>query len=269
MPQGGEHSRLSRRANTGEPSAIDINTNTREQSRRLPSSSLRNDHAMDTGYQERRMNTSSVRFDSTQSTQSHRITTNVPVTTGAAQRRRTQSTQDFPLRSTRTMTHQTIQQPSPKKNTRMHWLLPVGIGMIAMLVLFIFSSFIGSLFSTYYNNFKYGNPRTYQVNAVVGHGGDSAAHPSHFIAINLNRQAVVIELMAGDPAKSVSYVAPLIIAGDGGDLAPITVDFRDVNGDGKSDMIMHIHLPTQDQVSVYINDGTKFRPENNTDKIHM
>lgn len=87
--------------------------------------------------------------------------------------------------------------------------------------------------------------------------------------MNLNRQAIIVEFMAGDPGKSVSYVAPIYIAGDGGDLAPVTLEFRDVNGDGKPDMIVHILLPSQNQVSVFINDGTRFRPSNSNDKLKI
>ncbi len=49
---------------------------------------------------------------------------------------------------------------------------------------------------------------------------------------------------------------PTIIIGDGQDLTPVTLNFKDVNGDGKLDMIIHI----QDQTFVFINDGTQFRP---------
>jgi hypothetical protein len=140
--------------------------------------------------------------------------------------------------------------------------------MIAMLVLWMLGSSVLAWGIQRYNDVRYGNPRTYQVDAVVGHG-DSPSRPSHFIAINYNRQAIVTEWMGGDPSKSINYVAPIYIAGDGGDLAPITVEFRDVNGDNKLDMIIHIHLPNQDQVSVFINDGHKFRPSNGNDKIRL
>ncbi len=141
--------------------------------------------------------------------------------------------------------------------------------MLAMLALWLVGSNIVSWGTQVYNDAHYGYPRTYQTDAVVGHNHDSAAHPSHFIAINLNRQAVVIEMMAGDPQKAITYIAPVVIAGPGGDRAPITVEFRDVTGDNLKDMILHIHLPSQDQISIFINDGTKFRPSNNTDKIHL
>ena len=166
----------------------------------------------------------------------------------------------------------TTSPPSERKSTprkSIHWLFPAGIGMIAMLVLWMVGSSVLAWGVQRYNDYRYGMPRTFQTDAVVGHGGDSHQHPSHFIAMNLNRQAIIVEFMAGDPAKSVSYVAPVYIAGDGGDLAPITLEFRDVTGNGRVDMVIHIHLPSQDQVSVFINDGTKFRPSTGSDKIRI
>lgn len=139
--------------------------------------------------------------------------------------------------------------------------------MVAMLVLWVLGSTALSWGIARYNDFKYGYPRTYQTDAVVGHG-DSPQHQSHFIAINYNHQAVVMEMMGGEtgPGKSVSYVVNLM-SSDNIDLAPVTVDFKDVNGDRKPDMIVHVHLSNQDQVSVFINDGKKFRPTNANDKF--
>jgi hypothetical protein len=89
---------------------------------------------------------------------------------------------------------------------------------------------------------------------VVGHG-DSEAHPSHFIAINLNRHVIVIEIPGGDISRSIIYSGPVLL-GDGQDMTPVTLTFSDVNGDGKPDMILHI----LDQTIVFLNNGTKFVP---------
>jgi hypothetical protein len=75
--------------------------------------------------------------------------------------------------------------------------------------------------------------------------------------------------MGGDPSKAITYLAPVFIAGDNGQLAPVTVEFRDVTGDARLDMLVHIHLTGQDQISVFVNDGPKFRPSNGTDKIRL
>ena len=180
-------------------------------------------------------------------------------------RRNTTSSYSSPRNTT--SSYQKAARPT-RSGRGTHWLLPVGIGMIAMLVLFVVGSLIVAWGGQVHDNLVYGTPRTYQTDAVVGHG-DSNAHPSHFIAINYNRQAVVIEWMGGNPAKSVDYVVPYVIVGDNSNLTPVTVDFRDVNGDGKPDMVIHIHLKSQDQTFVFINDGTKFRAPTASDKIQL
>jgi len=91
-----------------------------------------------------------------------------------------------PLRSSRT----TTSQPSERKlatHKSIHWLFPVGIGMIAMLVLWMVGASVLAWGIQRYNDYRYGIPRTFQMDAVVGHGGDSRQHPSHFIAMNLWR----------------------------------------------------------------------------------
>ena len=176
--------------------------------------------------------------------------------------------QQTPRNNTRPQARQEI----PAKNIlkgKVHWLLPLGIGMIAMLVLWELGSIVLAWGIARYEDFQYGNPRTYQVNAVVGHGGDSVEHPSHFIAVNLNRQAIVVEFPAGNPAGAESYVVPYYILGSGADQVPVTLEFRDVTGHGKLDMIIHIHLQSQDQTFVFVNDGTKFRPPTSKDNIHL
>ena len=140
--------------------------------------------------------------------------------------------------------------------------------MIILVIVWVLGSAVLAWGTQRYNDLRYGTPRTYQTDAVVGHD-DSAKNPSHFIAMNLNRQAVVIEFMGGDPAKAVTYLAPVFIAGNDGELAPITLEFRDVTGDGKLDMLVHIHLSGQDQISVFVNAGNKFRPSSGTDRIRL
>lgn len=164
-------------------------------------------------------------------------------------------------------------EPEDKPRRNVHWLLPVGVGMVAMLLLWVLGSTVLAWGINRYDDLKYGYPRTYQTDAVVGHGGDNAQHPSHFIAVNLHGQAIIIEFPAGNPQHAESYVVPYYIreqgGGQGGDMTPVTVEFRDVTGDKKPDMIIHILFRTQDQTFVFVNDGTKFRPPNNTDNIHL
>jgi len=120
-----------------------------------------------------------------------------------------------------------------------------------MLALFVGFQMLGN----WWNNHVYGNPLTYQTDQVVGHA-DSSDHPTHFIAINLHSRVTIIEIPGGDASKARIYSGPTLYS-DNGDSIPVTLEFKDVNGDGKVDMIVHIG----DKQIIYLNDGTKFTPQ--------
>ncbi len=134
-------------------------------------------------------------------------------------------------------------------------LIAVIVGMLLMAALFVMLNTFGSWWQVHQDDVTYGRPRTYQVDAVVGHN-DSPGNLSHFLFLNLNRHVVIIELPGGDSTHARIYNGPTLF-GDGQDLTPVTAEFRDVNGDGRPDMIVHI----QDQRLVFINDGTQFVPQ--------
>ncbi len=136
---------------------------------------------------------------------------------------------------------------------RVPWLA-IAIGMLVMMTLVMGIRAFGSWWQDHQLDATYGFPRTYQVNAVVGHM-DGANKESHFIFMNMNGHVVVMEFPGGDTAHAMVYAGP-VLYGDGNNLIPVTGEFKDVNGDGRPDMLVHI----QEQTIVYINDGTKFRP---------
>lgn len=142
-------------------------------------------------------------------------------------------------------------------------LMAVLLGMGVAIILVVGLSVVGSWWRVYQDDLQYGRPRTFQFDAVVGHG-DSPSNPTHFILINLNRHVEIIELPGGDGAHARIYLGPTLF-GDGQDLTPVTGEVRDVNGDGKPDLIVHI----QDQTLVFINDGTEFRPLQAGDHVHL
>ncbi len=131
-------------------------------------------------------------------------------------------------------------------------LVPVLIGSVVTIVLVMMLSALGSWWHAYQDDLNYGRPRTSQLDAVVGHG-DSAAHPSHFIFLNLHRHIQIIEISGGDAAHTHIYAGP-VLYGDGQDMTPVTGEFKDVGKNGKPELIVHIG----DQQIVYVNDGTAF-----------
>jgi hypothetical protein len=167
-----------------------------------------------------------------------------------------------PMLARASRTHTT--EPAPQQEqisarsyyrpVRFHWLFFVGIVFLVMVLGYVGFNAFGAWWQIHQNDTTYGRPRTFQIDAVVGHN-DSAAHPSHFLALNLNHHIVLIEIPGGDVARSIIYSGPTLL-GDGQDLTPVTLTFADVNGDGRLDMLVHI----ADQTMVFLNNGTKFVP---------
>jgi len=143
-------------------------------------------------------------------------------------------------------------EPPPKKR---NWTLPIGIGMILMVLLFFALNALSNWWTSHQLDAQYGMPRTWQTDQVVGHS-DSTDHPTHFIFLNLNGHVEIIELPGGDSAHAKIYSAGQIYA-DNPASVPVTGEFKDVNGDGKVDLIVHIG----EQRIVYLNDGTQFKPQ--------
>jgi hypothetical protein len=145
-------------------------------------------------------------------------------------------------------------RPAQMARRRFHWLMWVGLVALVMIGGYVALGAFGSWWHTHSDDSTYGRPRTFQIDAVVGHS-DSPAHPSHFLALNLKRHVIVIEIPGGDVSKAILYSGPILL-GDGQDLTPVTLSFADVNGDGRPDMQLHI----LDQTLVFLNTGTRFVP---------
>jgi hypothetical protein len=128
------------------------------------------------------------------------------------------------------------------------------VGMIFMLALWAILTSVASWWSVKWDDIQYGRPRTFQIDAVVGHN-DSPSNPSHFIAINLNGRIEVIEFPGGDGSKARIYIGPQLY-GNGEDLVPVTLSFIDVNGNHQPDMVLHF----QNTQIVFVNENGGFRP---------
>jgi hypothetical protein len=147
----------------------------------------------------------------------------------------------------------------PRQNRRrLHALFWLGVALLVMIVGWVAFTTVAHFWQVTRDDWQYGRPRTFQIDANVGHG--TARSPaSHFIALNLNKHSEVIEIPGDNASKSKIYVGPTLI-GDGQELTPVTLTFADVNKDGMPDMIMHIG----DGTFLFLNqrDGT-FKPAPN------
>lgn len=99
------------------------------------------------------------------------------------------------------------------------------------------------------DDMKYGRPRTVQLSAFVGHD-EANGLPSHFVAMNLERRVVIMELPGGDPAKARTITGPYLF-GAGEDLTPVLLRFEDVNADKRPDMLVSV----KQEEMVFINDA--------------
>jgi hypothetical protein len=152
--------------------------------------------------------------------------------------------------------------PQPRHHRdRVHWLVFVGLTMLVMLAGWTGLNQGLSWWHSYQDDLRYGRPRTFQTDMAVGHGRGA----SHFIALNLHGHLEVIECPESDCTKAVIYVGPVLL-GPEQDLTPVTLAFRDVNGDGKLDMLL---LYDGDQTTVFLNTGTGFRPATAQDHLTL
>lgn len=103
------------------------------------------------------------------------------------------------------------------------------------------------------DDLQYGRPRTFQMDAYVGHG-ESEGVPSHFVAMNLNRRVTILELPGGDSTKATAIVGPYLF-GHGEDLTPVHLDAQDLNADGKADLLVTL----KSEQLIYLNDGAAFK----------
>ena len=140
------------------------------------------------------------------------------------------------------------------KQIKAHPVLYLGLGMLTMLVLWTVLTSLYDWSTTTLDDLKYGRPRTFQTDAWVGHN-EQTGSPSHFIAMNLHGHVEIIEIAGGDPAHTHIYNGPQLY-GTNADLAPVILNFVDINSDHKPDMIVTF----QGSRIIFINTGDTFRP---------
>jgi hypothetical protein len=136
-----------------------------------------------------------------------------------------------------TMTAEQQAAPVTRRQRRpLHGAVYIGLTLLCMLVGFIVFSALSTWWQHTDDYLHYGMPRTSQMDAVVGHQ-DSAAHPSHFLALNLDGHLSVIEMQGGDLSKTVIYAGP-IIYGQGADLVAVTLSVAH-DQQGKPELVLH------------------------------
>jgi hypothetical protein len=139
--------------------------------------------------------------------------------------------------------------------TRRLHALAYGITLLlaALAVYAVVSLLLGKV-HVVVDDIRYGRPRAMHMDAFVGHGED-AGHPTHLMAMNLNRQVVVLELPGGDAANTRTISGPYLFGADE-DLTPVLLSLHDMDGDGQLDLLLDVR---REQI-VYLNKDGAFRP---------
>lgn len=127
-------------------------------------------------------------------------------------------------------------KPGTQHCLHVHWLVLVGLAMMATVILMIGLQIALSVATTAYDDLRFGRPRTFQLDAVVGHH-DSAAHKTHFTAMNLGGHIEILELPGGDASHARMLVGPTL-TGSGSDLAPVTLQLVDRERNHRPDLLV-------------------------------
>ncbi len=152
-------------------------------------------------------------------------------------------------------------QRTPLAPTRPYVALPqfsmrnVGYLVTAALLLLAIYAIMNNVVGyaqTRIDDLRYGTPRTTQVDIAVGH--NDATTPSHFIAMNLNRQVTVLQIPGGDANNTRVITGPYLV-GAGEDKTPVQLQFSDVNGDSLLDMIINV----KNEAIIFINRDGQFQ----------
>jgi hypothetical protein len=165
--------------------------------------------------------------------------------------RYTSSVTSTAIRPVRTVERHTEELPVQDRNRSKRFYTTVIVGMCVTIALLACLSSLVTWWQGFQEDMTYGNPRTAQLDAVVGHN-DSVANPTHFIFINLHGQIQIIEIPGGNAAKTHVYTGPTLL-GANKDRVPVTGEI--VNQQGKQDLLVHVG----GQDLLFVNNGSTFK----------
>ncbi len=147
--------------------------------------------------------------------------------------------------------------PERRPRRPLHPLVYVGVSMLCLVLFIAAYTSIPQLWQRHLDDTTYGNPRTYQVDANVGHGG-----VEHFIALNNHGTIEVLEIPSTPTNTNQPHLYIIVrLVSPGADLVPATLSFPDVNGDGKPDLQVTVLDGSNPSVWVLFNNGTTFVPK--------
>ena len=125
-------------------------------------------------------------------------------------------------------------------------------GILALLAVYVLLSSLVGAGRIFVDDMRYGRPRTFHLTANIGRPQEANA-PTHLIAMNLDRQVVIVEIPGGDSTQVRTLPGPYLF-GAGEDLTAVTMRLADMNGDSTADLVVRV----KDEEMVYINRDNAF-----------
>ncbi len=120
--------------------------------------------------------------------------------------------------------------------------------LVGMLAIYVLVGWVVAWGQVRLDDLRYGRPRTMHLSGFVGRAEEAHGQPTHFIAMNLNQQVIVLELPGSDPTRVRSWPGPYLF-GAHEHLTPVIINLADVDGDGLPDVLLNVR---NEQV-VYLN----------------
>lgn len=146
---------------------------------------------------------------------------------------------------------------SPVRVNQLRNLAAIITALLAILAIYVLMSAVVEWAQVGIDDLRYGRPRAMHLEGFVGHSGETATQPTHFIALNLDRQVMVVEIPGGDPAQVRSFAGPYLF-GANEDLTPVLLSLHDVDGDGYNDLLIDV----RNERVIYLNRDGSFRLPN-------
>lgn len=125
--------------------------------------------------------------------------------------------------------------------------------LLAIVALALIGSSVLSWAQIKLDDYRYGRPRITTLSASVGHN-EAGGTPTQFVAMNLNRRVVVLQVPGGDPAQTRTLTGPYLF-GANEDLTPVHLRLGLINSDNEPDLIVSV----KNEEIIYINEGGTFR----------
>jgi hypothetical protein len=114
------------------------------------------------------------------------------------------------------------ERPPAKPRRQVHWLLPLGVGMLTFICLYVVIYFADLALASIGNRLSYGPDHISVYRGVIG-DHDNSLHPTIFLGTMLGGSILVEELPGGDAAHAKAFTFPPLLSEAWGNMDDVIV----------------------------------------------